>query len=235
MFSVPAGKPGVVANYDSQPREVFYSGREFAQFFAPPATVDGTNSSNPNNGIYPWLLWAGMPMGRVSSTNKYATSIIGLSTVALTTSATTLQTTAAAATEVQRRIGGSGTLALTGPPAASGAVASSTVTFSAVNTSTGAITITATSVAFVSGSLIQPTDGSQAITTLLCETNGLQVVDQLHATRVDVFCGRLLAGGGTINTGMIVDYPSDPSLKAYVKAAIKSGAPSATFLDDVTG
>src|ERR1700722_1836533 len=98
MFSVPTGKPGVVSNYDSQPREVFYSGREFAQFFAPPVTVDGTNSSNPNKGIYPWLLWAGVPMGRVSATNKYTTSIIGLSTVALTTSATTLQTTAAAAT-----------------------------------------------------------------------------------------------------------------------------------------
>ena len=35
MFSTPAGKPGVVANYSSQPREVFYSGRQFAQFFAP--------------------------------------------------------------------------------------------------------------------------------------------------------------------------------------------------------
>jgi hypothetical protein len=174
-------------------------------------------------------------MGRVSGTNKYATSIIGLSTSALTTSATTLQTTAAAATEVQRRVGNSGTLTLTGPPAASGTVASVTVTFSAVNTSTGAITIAATGVAFVTAALIQPTDGSQTISTLLCETNGLQVIDQLHATRVDVLCGRLLAGGGTINTGYIVDYPSDPSLKAYVKAAIKTGAPSTTFLDDITG
>ena len=32
MFSNPQGKPGVVGNYDSQPREVFYSGREFASF-----------------------------------------------------------------------------------------------------------------------------------------------------------------------------------------------------------
>ncbi len=63
MFSIPQGKPGVVGNYDSQPREVFYSGREFAQFWAPPVTVDGTNSSNPLNAPYTWLLWAGTVMG----------------------------------------------------------------------------------------------------------------------------------------------------------------------------
>ncbi len=235
MFSVPNGKPGVLSNYVSQPREVFYSGRERAAFYAPPVTVDGTASGNANNTPYTWLLWAGMPMGRITSSNKYANSIIGLTTASIASGGTTLTTTAAAAAEIVRRIGASGTFTLAGPPTAAGTVAAATITYSAVNTTNGQITVTAPGVAFVSGSLIQPTDGSQTILTLLCETDGLQIADQLHSTRVDVFCARLLAGGGTINTGMLVDYPSDASLKTYVKDAIKAGAPGVTFLDDITG
>jgi hypothetical protein len=60
-------------------------------------------------------------------------------------------------------------------------------------------------------------------------------VEQTHTNRVDVFCGMLLAGGGTINTGMIVNYPSDASLKTYVKSALKAACPGVTFLDDITG
>ena len=235
MFSNPQGKPGVVGNYDSQPREVFYSGREFAQFWAPPVTIDGTNSSNPLNAPYVWLLWAGTLMGRVTATSKYANSILGLTSAAAASGATSVTTDVNTAAEIVRRIGASGTFILTGPPATGGTVASQTVTYSAVNTTTGVITCTALSAAAVSGSFIQPTDGSQTIITLLCEVDGLQIVDQTYTNRLDVFCGTLLAGGGTINTGMIVNYPSDPSLKTYVKAAIRANCPGVTFLDDITG
>jgi hypothetical protein len=235
MFSIPQGKPGVVGNYVSQPREVFYSGIEHAQFWAPPVTIDGTNSSNPSNAPYTWLLWAGMPMGRIAATAKYANSILGLSAAAVASGATSITTDVNTAAEIIRRFGASGTFKLTGPPAASGTVAVQVVTFSAVNTTTGVITCTALSTAAVANSLIQPTDGSENIITLLCETNGLQIVDQTHTNRVDVFSGRLLAGGGTINTGMILNYPTDPSLKTYVKASLKSTCPGVTFLDDITG
>jgi hypothetical protein len=235
MFSIPQGKPGVVGNFTSQPREVFYSGRQFAQFWAPPVTVDGTNSSNPLNAPYTWLLWAGQLMGRVTATNKYANSVLGLATAAAASAATSITTDVNTAAEIVRRIGASGTFKLTGPPAAAGTVATQVVTYSAVNLTTGVITCTALSSAAISGSLIQPTDGSETILTLLCETDGLQIVDQTHTNRVDVFCGTLLAGGGTINTGMVVDYPTDPSLKAYVKAAVRTTCPGVTFLDDITG
>jgi hypothetical protein len=235
MFSIPQGKPGVVGNYVSQPREVFYSGREFAQFWAPPVTIDGTNSGNPANAPYTWLLWAGMPMGRITATAKYANSILGLTSAAVASGATSVTTDVNTAAEIVRRFGASGTFKLTGPPAAAGTVAVQVVTYSAVNTTTGAITCTALSAAAVANSLIQPTDGSENILTLLCETNGLQIVDQTHTNRVDVFCSRLLAGGGTINTGMILNYPTDPSLKTFVKASLKSTCPGVTFLDDITG
>ncbi len=197
-------------------------------------TVDGTNSSNPLNAPYTWLLWAGTPMGRVTATGKYANSILGLSTVAAASAATSVTTDVNTAAEIVRRIGATGTFKLTGPPAAAGTVATQVVTYSAVNTTTGVITCTALSAAAVSGSLIQPTDGSESILTLLCETDGLQIVDQTHTNRVDVFCGTLLAGGGTINTGMIVNYPSDSSLKAYVKNALRAICPGVSFLDDIT-
>jgi hypothetical protein len=235
MFSIPQGKPGVVGFFVSQPREVFFSGREFAQFWAPPVTVDGTNSSNPTNAPYTWLLWAGQLMGRITATGKYANSVIGLTSAATASGATSITTDVNTAAEIVRRIGASGTFKLTGPPAASGVVATQVVTYSAVNTSTGVITVTATSAAAVSASLIQPTDGSESIVTLLCETDGLQVIDQTHTNRVDVFCGTLLAGGGTVNTGMIVNYPTDPSLKTFVKSALRTYCPGVTFLDDITG
>jgi hypothetical protein len=235
MFSNPQGKPGVVGNYDSQPREVFYSGREFAQFWAPPVTIDGTNSSNPLNAPYVWLLWAGTLMGQITATSKYANSVIGLTGAAAASAATSISTDVNTAVEIVRRIGASGTFKLTGPPATGGTVATQVVTYSAVNTTTGVITCTALSAAAVSGSFIQPTDGSESIVTLLCEVDGLQIVDQTYTNRVDVFCGTLLAGGGTINTGMIVNYPSDPSLQEYVKTALRTRSPGVTFLDDIVG
>src|SRR5580698_869560 len=133
MFSVPQGKPGVVGNYDSQPREVFYSGREFAQFWAPPVTVDGTNSSNPLNAPYIWLLWAGTAMGRVTATGKYANSIVGLTGAAIASGATSITTDINTAAEIVRRIGATGTFKLTGPPATAGTVATQVITYSAVN------------------------------------------------------------------------------------------------------
>jgi hypothetical protein len=174
-------------------------------------------------------------MGRITATGKYANSILGLTAAAVASAATSITTDVNTAAEIVRRIGTSGTFKLTGPPAASGVVATQVITYSAVNLSTGVITCSATSAAAVNASFIQPTDGSESILTLLCETDGLQVVDQLHVNRVDVFCGRLLAGGGTINTGLIVNYPTDPSLKTFLKSALRTYCPGTTFLDDITG
>jgi hypothetical protein len=235
MFSVPNGKPGVFSTYTATPREVFLANRQFAQFVAGPVTVDGTLSGNPLNAPFTWLLFAGTAMGRVTATGKYANSIIGSTTAAYAHSGgsnTTLTTDVNTAAEIVRRIGNSGTFKLTAPPAASGTVATQTVTFSAVNPSTGAITITALGADAISGAFIQPTDGSESIVTLLCDAWGTKVVDQLNTTRVDVFEAQLLAGGGTINVASIVNYPTDSSMKAWMKAAIKTACPGVNFSDD---
>jgi hypothetical protein len=235
MFSVPNGKPGILPTYSATPREVFLANKQFAQFVASPVTIDGTLSSNPLNAPFVWLLFAGTAMGRVTSTGKYANSILGLTTAAYSHSgggSTTITTDVNTAIEIVRRIGTSGTFKLTAPPAAGGTVATQTVTFSAVNTTTGVITITALGSDAVSGAFIQPTDGSESIVTLLCDTWGKKVVDQLNTTRVDVLEAQLLAAGGTINTAVIVNYPTDASLKAWFKSAVKAACPGVNFSDD---
>jgi hypothetical protein len=233
MLTNITGKPGALTTYVAQPRELFYSSRADAKFLPGPLTVDGTLSGNATNAPYTWLLFAGMPVGRVTSTGKYATSLLGATTSATAASATTVQTDVNTAAEIVRRIGTTGTFKLTGPPAADGTVATQVVTYSAVNTGTGAITCSAASAAAVSGSLIQPTDGSEVIITLIADTWGLKVIDALNSTRLDVFDPELWAGGGIVNTGMIVNYPADPSLKAWLKSSIRTLIADAKFQDDL--
>ena len=235
MFSVPNAKPGVLPAYSASPREVFLSNRQFAQFVAGPITIDGTLSGNPLNAPYDWLLFAGTAMGRVTASGKYAPSIIGATTVAYAHVGggnTSITTDVNTAKEIVRRIGTSGTFKLTGPPAAAGTVATQTVTFSAINTATGVVTITAIGADAISGSFIQPADGSETVVSLLCDAYGKKVTDQLNSTRVDVFEAQLLAAGGTLNVGSIVNYPTDASLKTWFKTALKATCPGVNFSDD---
>jgi hypothetical protein len=235
MFSVPNGKPGVQQTYSAVPREVFLANRSFAQFVAAPVTIDGTLSSNPLNAPFTWLLFAGTVMGRVTATGKYANSILGSTTAAYAHvggTNTSLTTDVNTAAEIVRRLGTSGTLKLTGPPVAGGTVVTQVVTYSAVNPSTGVITITATAADAIAGAFIQPADGSETPVTLICDPWGTKVVDQLNTTRTDVYDPQLLAAGGTINTAVVVNYPADPSLKTWIKTSIKSTCPAVNFSDD---
>jgi len=230
-----AGKPGVQSTtYTATPREIFYDSRAAAKFIPGPVSVDGTLSGNPGNSPYDYILFAGTPVGRVTNTGKYAVSILGVTTVAYADNDLTLTTSAATAKEIVRRIGTSGTFKLTGPPAAAGVVAVTTVTFSAVDTSSGVITVSDLNLNKIAGSWIQPTDGSETIVTLIADTWGLKVADAMNVNRVDVFDAELWAGGGIINTGYIYPaYPSDTSLRAYLKAAIRVSVPDAKFSDDL--
>ena len=235
MFSVPNGKPGVLPGFLATPREVFAANRSFAQFVAGPATVDGTASGNPLNAPYTWVLFAGTLMGRVTATGKYANGILGKTTAAYAhagAGGTTIQTDVNTAAEIVRRIGPAGTLKLTGPATPGGAVVVQVVAYSAVNAGSGAITVTAGGSDAVAGSFLQPTDGSEQVMTVLCDAWGLKVADQLGAARVDVFDGQLLAAGGTLDVTVIPNYPADPSLKAWVKASVRSACPGVNFSDD---
>lgn len=230
------GKPGVTASFGASPRDIFFGNRQDARFAPGGVTIDGTASGNPANTPYVWNLWGGQAVGKVTSSGKFATSILGVTTAAYTSGGTTLTVSAAVATEVVRRLGASGTMTVTGPPSAAGTVAATVTTYSAVNTTTGVITVTSLGVNKVTGVWIQPVDGSETIVSLLAQQWGLPVITAVphDTTRADVFANELYAGGGTINVAMIDCYPADASLKTYMKAAIRLNVGACNFSDDLT-
>ena len=232
-------QPGIYGLYTSQPRDIWYSGATFAQFLAPPVILDGNLNANMANvgipggsGDYRWFMWAGMPVGRITATNKFRNSIIGLST-ATNTNSTTLTASTATVSEVNRLIGLAGgniNLTLVGPPTNTGAVASAAVTASAASGTS--ITLTGgPGATYVAGSIIMPADGSQTIAGILAEDRGVALVDSLF-NRVDAQTDRIAIGGGTINTGLIVNYPTLAVLQTWLKSQITTYCPSLTFLDN---
>ena len=222
------GLPGVGTARVATPREITAGNAQFAQFVPGLRTIDGTRSRDPLNSPDMDVLRAGMLLGK-TSTNKYAPSVIGVLTVAAVAAATSLTVSPAVAVEIVRRVGLTGTFKLTGPPAAAGVVATQVVTFSAVNTSTGVITCTATSAAVIAGAFVQPTDGSETILTILGNKWGVKVTD-LSGTSTDVLEDQLLLAAH-LKTANVVNYPVDSSLIAFVKTALRAVCPAMTFDD----
>jgi hypothetical protein len=108
--------------------------------------IDGSESRDAGNTPDTHILRAGTIMAQNATTGHYAPWAIGVSTASIAGAGTTLTVSAATATELVRRIGTSGTFVLTGVNRANSTVTTVrqvTVTYSNVNTTTGAITVTA--------------------------------------------------------------------------------------------
>jgi hypothetical protein len=141
------GIPGISSARTASYRNVFRS-LDRVRYYPGGGTVDGTKSRDFANSDNLKLLRPGTLMGRQTSSKEWAPSIVGKVSEAYA-SGTSLTLTAASAVELNRRVGASGTFKLTGPPTANGTVRQVTVTYSAVNTSTGVVTVTAIQVADV--------------------------------------------------------------------------------------
>lgn len=107
------------------------------------AVISGTYSRDPGNTGYVDVLRAGLILGKRTADSKYAPSILGVLAEAYAQGGTEMTVSAAVATELVRRIGASGTFKVTGPAVSGGTVRTLTVTYSAVDTATGVITLTA--------------------------------------------------------------------------------------------
>lgn len=221
--------PGVRVRGDAERRDILFGLGGNVQE-AGGEIVDGALSRDPQNTGDVDTLRAGIMLGRITASGKYAPAILGVSTAALTTVATTLVVSAATATELVRRIGSSGTFNLTGPPSGAGTVVTQQVTFSAVDTGTGDITITATGTAFISGSFVQAEDGSEIIRLLLKDLFGINVTDQ---DNLDQDASVILLIAGQVDVDKIIDYPTDTSLITFVKDALRAVGIGFTFSDDV--
>jgi hypothetical protein len=242
MLTSIFGKPGPIAEYPAQPREIFWQDRDKALWIGGPVTIDGTASCNPqniptgqsSNSIYGAYLFAGTLMGKATTGGKYSNSVIDTTTAAYTSGGTTLTVSKAGAAEIVRRIGNSGTLAVTGPATANTTITSSqalvAVTFSAVSTTTGNITISSPGVSFVKGSLVGANDGSADPVTLLGDyPDNPRVCDQL-GNRLDVYSARLWAGGGVVNETMLwPSWPTDTGIQSWIVAEIRKNVPDAKF------
>ncbi len=134
------GIPGIKADRTATKR-VFTMGNEI--FSRVSSIIDGAFARDAGNTGDLHSLRAGTMMGKITSGGKYAPAFVGLSGEAMTGDETEMTVAAAVAVEIVRRFGAAATFTLVGPPTAAGVVRSITVTYSAINVSTGAITITA--------------------------------------------------------------------------------------------
>lgn len=140
MIQPLLGRPRIGAERQVTHRVV--SSQGMWDFLARGATIDGTKTRDFNNPDDVKAIRPGVLFGKVTSGGKYAPSVMGLTDGAYA-SGTSLTLTPASAVELARRVGSSGTFKLTGPPTAAGTVRTNTVTYSAVNTTTGVVTVTA--------------------------------------------------------------------------------------------
>ncbi|KKN74308.1 hypothetical protein LCGC14_0392470 [marine sediment metagenome] len=209
------GLPGVKTGQerDFQDRTIRITPENRAYIIAG-KVVDGTLSRDPLNGSDTDVLRPGTLMGKVTATKKYATSILGPILNAEIATSVALEVSVATALEIVRRIGTSGTFDLVGPPAASGVPATESVTFTAIDTGTGIITVDATTLAFIAGSFIVPDDGSGVPVALVDDNIFLKVTDRDRVATDVEFTLPLIAG--QIDSTQILGWPSDSGLQQYL-------------------
>lgn len=195
-------------------RKVFFDGM-WNWDLAGGKIINGTLSREAQHTGNLDTIRAGVLMGRVTSTGLYAVSILGVTTNAEAIGSTTIEVSAAVAVELVRRIGATGTFTLTGPPAANGAAISETITYSAVNQTTGDITVTATVNPFVAGSFVGGTDGSQVPQTMIPDGYGIKVTDADNSTSLNQPFANLPIGG-LIESGQLMLWPSDTGLRSWI-------------------
>ncbi len=224
------GTPGTQAKRTAVSRRILKDPNS-AQFLPHGVFIDGSLSRDPTQGVGDEdVLRAGQTIGKVTATDRFATSIIGTILNAEIATATAIEVTVQVALELVRRIGTTGTFILNGPPAAAGVVIQEVVTYTAVDTGTGIITVDATTAAFIAGSQILPEDGSEVILGLLNTEFGLDVTDIDNIDKnVDV--AEVLIGG-VVFFDKIINAPTDASLVADLKAQLRANGTGFAFDDD---
>jgi hypothetical protein len=182
-------------------------------------TIDATRTRDLSNTIAPTLLNPGLLMGRITASGRYANSIIGVTAAATLANATSFTIPAAAAAELVRRNGATGTLSLAGPPTASGTMAVQTVTYTAVNQTTGVVTCDAIAAATIAGSLVGGGDGSESPRTFIPDGYGVTIgVSGQPIPPISPF--PWIPREGVYEVAQIVNWPSNAVLQAWIRAAL---------------
>lgn len=210
------GLPGVL-DYDGTLHRNVFKGGLWEPYLPGGKVIAGTYSGDPGNTPDTRVLRAGLLMGKRTSDNKYAPSVIGVTTGAVSSGGTTVTVSAAAAAEIVRRIGATGTIRLVGPPTAAGTVATFTETYSAVNTTTGAITCSSLNADLVAGSFVCADDGSYLPLTLIPDGWGVRVYNLATSTNRDEPFAKMPVGGIILAERILPVWPSDASLRDWIR------------------
>ncbi len=230
------------------PRMLFIMDTNVADFLPGGRIIDGIVSRDPGNTPVSELR-NGLVLGKISNTGTasgggtaanigmYAPSIIGTLTGAITsaTTQTAITLTVAAATELIRRVGASGTLVLTGAPTTTGVVASNTVAYSAVVAATGVVTVTTPATAYTQGSWVGANDGTAVPLTLLAGASlGPVKVTDINGANLQVPNVLIPITTKPVYTTNIVDYPAaaNTTLITYLKTKLRTAVPGMEFDDD---
>lgn len=215
------GLPGIRAVQSAVHRIVFKQG-DWHSDLALGKIINGALSRDSGNTGDLDVLRPGLLMGKITATGKYAPSLLGIITGAYTSGGLSLTVSAAQAVEINRRVGSSGSLKAIGPPTAAGTVASTSVTYSAINTTTGVITVSDLGVNKIAGTFITGTDGSETPLTVIPDGHGHKVTDIDNTTNLDVPFPQFPIAGVIIASQLLPAWPSDTSLQAWVEAALNA-------------
>ena len=227
---IVVGTPGTQAKRTAVSRKILKDPLS-AQFLPHGVFIDGSKSRDVTQGVGDEdVLRAGQTIGKITATDKFAVSILGVINNAESASSVALEVSVQLAVEIVRRIGTSGTFILKGPPSAAGTVAQEVVTYTGIDTGTGVITVDAISNAYIAGSQILPEDGSENILGLLNTEFGLDVTDIDNIDR-EVDVDEVLIGG-VIFFDRIINAPTDSSLVSDLKAQLRANGTGFAFDDD---
>jgi hypothetical protein len=228
LFNI-TGLPGTGTPVTATPKNVFRS-LDGMKFAAGGVVLDGNACGDWSNTDHPEVLQAGLFLGKLS-TGKYAPSILGILQQAQNSGDTSITVSTYQATEIARRIGNTGMLTVAGPPTTGGTVASATHAYSAVNTSTGVITLSAAlSAALAIGSVVMPDDGSQNPMGVLPTEFGIRMTDPSNI-RLDQPLSHLLISGDLVASEITGFTSLDASVQTYLRSML--GANGRTFTFDI--
>jgi hypothetical protein len=212
------GVPGVRAEITATHRRVFKQAARID--LAQGRYIDGTKARDTGNTGDLDCLRAGVLLGKITASGKFANSSLGVTTNAEAAGSTSIEAAAAVITELVRRVGASGTFKLIGPPTANGAANVETVTYSAASGTT--ITATAITNAFVAGSLIAPTDGSEFPLTFVPDGFPMKVTDPSGTGLDRQFPDMPI--GGVVESAQLLPWPSDTGTRAWIVGQLNQQA-----------
>jgi len=204
--------------------------------------IDGTNARDPDNTGETDVLRAGLVLAKDANDGNYRTAILGATTEAYADGETTLTVSTQCATELLRLYGATGTdeFVLVGFDNGYQDQADyAYVSHSAINTDTGAITVSDLNVDFAAGSLIVPAevweqstvDGTFHLNSavMLRDDFGIKMTDKDNN---DQDAPLAITVSGMIDSSQIINYPSSSNLQGWLKAELRRNSLGFVFDDD---